>query len=380
MPRPQKQHTVAYFPHYVHTPHAVTILETRFGNDGWAFWYKLQEMLCDNAGQSIDLNRRSYWDFLVDRMKSSEDMVRSMFDTLAELDVIDQLLYRDGVVWMQCLVDDLSELYKKRVSGPPARPEARNRAFDNPTRRDFAPVGAHLDDDKARNRAKAMHGIEVSGTEIATERGDIRPGAGVVLAWPDSNNYGIEVWRGESAESRFRDTKERKEKKRKEEKSTSHGTRDGWGHAGSPPDGFVEKRDGERALNENFILFYSSYPRKRCRQEAMKAFRKLSPDQDLMALLMAAVERDKHSEQWNRDDGRFIPYPATWLNGRRWDDEPNTGGDGNGKPQGRRFTDAGAELDNPEYNRALARHYRVDGALTNLSNLQGDGVCVLPKT
>jgi hypothetical protein len=30
--------------------------------------------------------------------------------------------------------------------------------------------------------------------------------------------------------------------------------------------------------------------------------------------------------RWLEDNGRFIPYPATWLNGRRWEDvtiEPN---------------------------------------------------------
>jgi len=27
------------------------------------------------------------------------------------------------------------------------------------------------------------------------------------------------------------------------------------------------------------------------------------------------------SESWNRDGGRYIPHPSTWLNGRRWEDE-----------------------------------------------------------
>ena len=26
------------------------------------------------------------------------------------------------------------------------------------------------------------------------------------------------------------------------------------------------------------------------------------------------------SESWQREDGRFIPMPASWLNGRRWED------------------------------------------------------------
>ena len=37
--------------------------------------------------------------------------------------------------------------------------------------------------------------------------------------------------------------------------------------------------------------------------------------------LLDAVEAQKRSPQWTRDGGQFIPYPATWLNQRRWEDE-----------------------------------------------------------
>ena len=36
---------------------------------------------------------------------------------------------------------------------------------------------------------------------------------------------------------------------------------------------------------------------------------------------MHGLARWKDSDQWTRDDGRFIPHPATWLNGRQWEDE-----------------------------------------------------------
>ena len=28
----------------------------------------------------------------------------------------------------------------------------------------------------------------------------------------------------------------------------------------------------------------------------------------------------KETEQWQKDKGRFIPHPATWLNQERWQD------------------------------------------------------------
>jgi hypothetical protein len=53
----------------------------------------------------------------------------------------------------------------------------------------------------------------------------------------------------------------------------------------------------------------------------MKAFVKLKADDELFASIIAGLERAKESEQWIKDDGKFIPYAATWLNKRRWEDE-----------------------------------------------------------
>ena len=36
---------------------------------------------------------------------------------------------------------------------------------------------------------------------------------------------------------------------------------------------------------------------------------------------MTAIGRARATEQWQREEGRYIPNPATWLNQGRWDDE-----------------------------------------------------------
>ena len=40
--------------------------------------------------------------------------------------------------------------------------------------------------------------------------------------------------------------------------------------------------------------------------------------------MVEQIERLKNSNSWKKDDGKFIPYPSTWLNGRRWEDEFET--------------------------------------------------------
>ena len=51
------------------------------------------------------------------------------------------------------------------------------------------------------------------------------------------------------------------------------------------------------------------------------AWNKIKPNDDLAAVIIKGVERWKISEQWAKNNGQFIPNPATFLNGERWTDE-----------------------------------------------------------
>lgn len=76
-----------------------------------------------------------------------------------------------------------------------------------------------------------------------------------------------------------------------------------------------------------FDTFWSNYPRHEAKQAARKAFDKLHPDDELMQIILEALAKWRKSEQWQKEDGRYIPMPASWLNGRRWEDEaPRSGG------------------------------------------------------
>ena len=68
-----------------------------------------------------------------------------------------------------------------------------------------------------------------------------------------------------------------------------------------------------------FDEFWSLYPRKIAKATARKAWAKLSAEQQLMA----AKAIDTHCQYWSAKETEleFIPHPATWLNGERWEDE-----------------------------------------------------------
>lgn len=75
----------------------------------------------------------------------------------------------------------------------------------------------------------------------------------------------------------------------------------------------------EDNAREEFEKFWSAYPRKAGnKQKAFEAFKKADVSLDV---LLAAIENQKQSAQWSKDNGQFIPHPTTWLNGKRWNDE-----------------------------------------------------------
>jgi hypothetical protein len=77
-------------------------------------------------------------------------------------------------------------------------------------------------------------------------------------------------------------------------------------------------------IEEPFDTFWREYPRKTGKGDARKKFVKALTKTSFQNI-MDALTRVKESEQWQKDGGRFVPYPATWLNQERWADEVQTG-------------------------------------------------------
>lgn len=75
------------------------------------------------------------------------------------------------------------------------------------------------------------------------------------------------------------------------------------------------------SADDGFATFWTAYPKKVAKPAAAKAWRKVKPTGQVIADLMAGLERQKASGEWHKDGGQFIPHPATWINGRRWEDE-----------------------------------------------------------
>jgi len=71
----------------------------------------------------------------------------------------------------------------------------------------------------------------------------------------------------------------------------------------------------------DFILFWSAYPRKKSKGDAFKAWKSLNPTKALTDQMIAAVGRQQSWHDWKKDNGEYVPYPATWIRGAKWEDE-----------------------------------------------------------
>jgi len=72
---------------------------------------------------------------------------------------------------------------------------------------------------------------------------------------------------------------------------------------------------------EEFEEFWKVYPKKVAKADARKAWQQTKTVRPELSKLIMAIQSHCRTEQWMRNSGAFIPYPATWLRGERWEDE-----------------------------------------------------------
>ena len=74
----------------------------------------------------------------------------------------------------------------------------------------------------------------------------------------------------------------------------------------------------DRDADETFVLFYTAYPRHVARRAAERIWGRLTASERQEAL--AVAEHMAEVVTANGCELRFVPYPATWLNQRRFED------------------------------------------------------------
>ena len=87
---------------------------------------------------------------------------------------------------------------------------------------------------------------------------------------------------------------------------------------------FEDRLFQKQVMEDFFNKFWRAYPKKESRADAFEAFKKIAPDRALTNIRVEAVKGQARSEAWRREGGRYIPYAKKWLEGRRWEDSPDS--------------------------------------------------------
>ncbi|WP_161877885.1 DnaD domain protein [Alkalibacterium sp. MB6] len=132
MARPAKR-TVDYFPHIATSGKTIFILETNFGNDGYAFWFKLLELLATTDGHVYDCRNSAHWQFLLAKTRVDEVTANKILNLLSDLEAIDDDLWKEKVIWSDNFVENIADVYKNRRNKAPAKPDLKSFYKDKPS-------------------------------------------------------------------------------------------------------------------------------------------------------------------------------------------------------------------------------------------------------
>jgi hypothetical protein len=129
MARPNKN-TVDYFPHDCTHKKTIYILKNRYGNEGYAFWFQLLELLGKSEGHFINCNDTTTWLFLTAETGINDDKkTLDILNLLAEMHAIDKKLWKHKIIWSQNFVERLADVYHRRKIKIPQKPiiDSKNR-------------------------------------------------------------------------------------------------------------------------------------------------------------------------------------------------------------------------------------------------------------
>lgn len=113
MSRPKKA-TVDYFPHYVNQGKTMFTIESKYGNDGYAFWFKILELLGGTEHHYLDCNDSQVWEYMLAKTRLSEEIATNILNTCAKLNAIDPDLWRIKVIRSNNFIINLDDVYKRR--------------------------------------------------------------------------------------------------------------------------------------------------------------------------------------------------------------------------------------------------------------------------
>lgn len=113
MARPERK-TVDYFPHYISDGKKMFFIEQKYGNDGYATWFKILESLASTDNHFLNLNNKMDLLFLSAKCRVNEDVILNILEDLSTLGEIDEFLWMNKIVYSHKFIESIQDAYSRR--------------------------------------------------------------------------------------------------------------------------------------------------------------------------------------------------------------------------------------------------------------------------
>jgi len=122
MARPKKL-SIDYFPHDTKHGKTMFIIESKYGNAGYAFWFKILELLGASEGHYYQCKSTEDIEFLTAKTRLSWVECQKILETLANMGAIDADLWKKRqIIWSDNFIERIKDVYRKRIDEIPEKP------------------------------------------------------------------------------------------------------------------------------------------------------------------------------------------------------------------------------------------------------------------
>ena len=122
MARPAKLNC-DYFSHFVKHDRDLHYLIERFGIEGYYFFYRLREFLCDSDNWTYQIETEADMSYFCKQFSLDKRLVLELIDVCADNGIVDhELWYRAQILWQDELASYLKDAWSGRKAPPPEKP------------------------------------------------------------------------------------------------------------------------------------------------------------------------------------------------------------------------------------------------------------------
>jgi len=113
MPKGRPKQSTEYFPHLLKDSTTIRALEMLYGNDGYAVWFKLLEVLGSSPNYQYIVKTTDSCNKLLEKFKIDSIQMKKILNTLCDLNAIDKEMWKNRVLFVPNLVNNIQKMKRK---------------------------------------------------------------------------------------------------------------------------------------------------------------------------------------------------------------------------------------------------------------------------